>query len=96
VRDIEPLGFDLAVMDGFLTRKTVQKVREILESPAKREKLVNKNYEIAARHYSYSVLKKQLNSIMMNFFGECVPRHMQKVVSYFTKCLMSDGQSISI
>ncbi len=96
VRDIEPLGFDLAVMDGFLTRKTVQKVREILESPGKREKLVNKNYEIAARHYSYSVLKKRLNSIMMNFFGEYVPQHMQKVVSYFTKRLMSDGSSIQV
>lgn len=96
VRDIEPLGFDLAVMDGFLTRKTVQKVREILESPGKREKLVNKNYEIAARHYSYSVLKKRLNSIMINFFGEYVPQHMQKVVSYFTKCLMSDGSSLGV
>jgi mannosylglucosylglycerate synthase len=96
VRDIEPLGFDLAVMDGFLTRKTVQKVRKILESPEKREKLVNKNYEIAARHYSYSVLKKRLNSIMVNYFGEYVPQHMQKVVSYFTKRLMSDGSSIQV
>jgi len=96
VRDIEPLGFDLAVMDGFLTRKTIQKVREILESPGKREKLVNKNYEIAARHYSYSVLKKRLNSIMMNFFGEYIPQHMQKVVSYFTKRLISDGSSIRV
>ena len=96
VRDIEPLGFDLAVMDGFLTRKTVQKVREILESPGKREKLVNKNYEIAARHYSYSVLKKRLNSIMINFFGEYVPQHMQKVVSYFTKRLINDESSIGV
>ena len=72
VRDIEPLGFDLAVMDGFLTRKTVQKVKEILESPEKREKLVNKNYEIAACHYSYNELEKRLNAIMMNCFGEYV------------------------
>jgi mannosylglucosylglycerate synthase len=72
VRDIEPLGFDLAVMDGFLTRKTVQKVKEILESPEKREKLVNKNYEIAAHHYSYNELEKRLNAIMMNCFGEYV------------------------
>jgi len=69
VRDIEPKGFDLAVMDGFLTKKTVQKVREILESPEKREKMVNHNYEIATRHYSYSVLRKSLNSLFINFFG---------------------------
>jgi glycosyltransferase involved in cell wall biosynthesis len=78
VRDIEPLGFDLAVMDGFLTRKTVQKVKEILESPEKREKLVNKNYEIAARHYSYNELEKRLNAIMMNFFGEYVGSTFKK------------------
>ncbi|MBU4463613.1 MAG: glycosyltransferase family 4 protein [Desulfobacteraceae bacterium] len=69
VRDIEPKGFDLIVMDGFLTKKTVQKVREILESTEKREEMVNHNYEIASRYYSYSVLRKSLNSLIINFFG---------------------------
>ncbi|MBU4067501.1 MAG: glycosyltransferase family 4 protein, partial [Proteobacteria bacterium] len=69
VRDIEPKGFDLIVMDGFLTKKTVQKVREILESTEKREEMVNHNYEIATRYYSYSVLRKWLNSLIINFFG---------------------------
>jgi len=90
VRDIEPHGFDLAVMDGFLTKKTVQRVREILESPAKKEKMVNLNYQVARRHYSYSVLRKHLNTIMMNFFGEYVPPHMQKVVSFLAKRLSSN------
>jgi glycosyltransferase involved in cell wall biosynthesis len=70
IRDIEPHGFDLIVMDRFLTKKTVQNVREILESTDRREKMVNLNYEIASRHYSYSVLCKRLNSIMTNYFGE--------------------------
>ena len=69
VRDIEPKGFDLIVMDGFLTKKTVQKIREILESPERREKMVNHNYEIATRYYSYSVLTRWLNSLIINFFG---------------------------
>ena len=69
VRDIEPKGFDLIVMDGFLTKKTVQQVREILELPEKREKMVNHNYEIATRYYSYSVLRRWLNSLIINFFG---------------------------
>ena len=38
VRDIEPLGFDLAVMDGFLSKKTVQSVIDILESSKRRKK----------------------------------------------------------
>jgi mannosylglucosylglycerate synthase len=69
VRDIEPKGFDLIVMNGFLTKKTVQKAREILESPEKKAEMVNHNYEIASRYYSYSVLRKGLNSLIINFFG---------------------------
>jgi glycosyltransferase involved in cell wall biosynthesis len=69
VRDIEPKGFDLVVMDGFLTKKNVQKVQEVLESPERREKMVTTNYEIAIRHYSYAVLRRWLNNIIVNFFG---------------------------
>ena len=69
VRDIEPKGFDLAIMDGFLTKKTVKQVREILESPERREKMTATNYGIAARHYSYAVLHRWLNNLIVNFFG---------------------------
>lgn len=70
VRDIEPLGFDLAVMDGYLSKKTVQAVVEILESPQRREKMVAHNYNIALGHYSYSVLRNQLSGILRSFFGD--------------------------
>jgi glycosyltransferase involved in cell wall biosynthesis len=69
VKDIEPKGFDLIVMDGYLSHKTVQKVREVLESSKRREKMVNTNYEIAKRHYSYAVLRRWLNTLLTNFFG---------------------------
>jgi mannosylglucosylglycerate synthase len=74
VRDIEPLGFDLAVMDGFLSKKTVQRVVEILESSKRRKEMVSNNYSIASRHYSYSVLRNQLTAIMKGFFGDSVGR----------------------
>ncbi|MEJ2220680.1 MAG: glycosyltransferase family 4 protein [Desulfobacterales bacterium] len=70
VRDIEPLGFDLAVMDGFLSKKTVQSVVDILESSKRRKKMVGSNYAIATRHYSYSILRNQLSAIMKGFFGD--------------------------
>jgi glycosyltransferase involved in cell wall biosynthesis len=69
VKDIEPKGFDLIAMDGYLTHKTVQKVREVLDSSKRREKMVNNNYEIAKRHYSYAVLRRWLNTLLTNFFG---------------------------
>jgi hypothetical protein len=70
VRDIEPLGFDLAVMDGYLSKKTVQTVIGILESPQRRKKMVTHNYDIALRHYSYSVLRNHLSGILRSFFGD--------------------------
>jgi hypothetical protein len=70
VRDIEPLGFDLAVMDGFLSKKTVQSVIDILESSKRRKKMVTGNYTIAAQHYSYSVLRNQFSAIMKSFFAD--------------------------
>jgi glycosyltransferase involved in cell wall biosynthesis len=74
VRDIEPLGFDLAVMDGFLSKKTVQRVVEILESAKRRKEMVSNNYNIASRHYSYSVLRNQLTAMMKSFFGDNIGR----------------------
>jgi glycosyltransferase involved in cell wall biosynthesis len=81
IRDIEPQGFDLAVMDGFLSRKTVQCVKEIMDSPKRREQMVNYNYEVAARHYSYSVLRNRLNDIMSYFFGDSVKQLSGKAQS---------------
>jgi mannosylglucosylglycerate synthase len=69
VRDIEPKEFDLIVMDGYLTPKTVEKVREVLESPERRGNMVDTNYEIATRHYSFAILQKYLNMLLTNFFG---------------------------
>ncbi|MBW2491633.1 MAG: glycosyltransferase family 4 protein [Deltaproteobacteria bacterium] len=64
IRDIEPKGFELIVMDGFLTKNIVHKTKKIIESPELKEKMVNTNYKVASRHYSYSVLKNQLNTIL--------------------------------
>jgi mannosylglucosylglycerate synthase len=69
VRDIEPKGFDLIAMDGYLNRKTVSRVKEILTSPERREIMVNTNYEIALKHYSYAVLQKCAERFFVKFFG---------------------------
>jgi glycosyltransferase involved in cell wall biosynthesis len=69
VRDIEPRGFDLVAMDGFLTEKTIQKVREVLKSKDRGTRMVRTNYEVASRHYSYAVLRRWLRILLINFFG---------------------------
>jgi hypothetical protein len=59
-------------MDGFLTKKTIKTVSEILESSRQRKKMVTNNYRIATRHYSYSVLRNQLTAIIRTFLGDSV------------------------
>ena len=69
VRDIEPKGFDLIAMDGFLTAKNVRQVKDVLFSSERRQKMVDHNYKVATRYYSYSVLRRWLNNLLTNFFG---------------------------
>ena len=69
VRDIEPKGFDLIVMDGFLTEKNVQQVRQVLESNERRERMTSHNYAVAQRYYSYAGLRHWLNMLIYGFFG---------------------------
>lgn len=69
VRDIEPKGFDLIAMDGFLTGNTVEQVKDVLSSPERRQQMVDHNYKVATRYYSYAVLKRWLNTLLSNFFG---------------------------
>ncbi len=70
VRDIEPLGFDLALMDGYLTKKTVKRVQEILSNPEKCQEMVDRNYTIARRHYSYTILRERLSMLLRSLFGD--------------------------
>jgi hypothetical protein len=69
VRDIEPKGFDLVVMDGYLTKKNIGDVRSILESPDVKNRIVEHNYAVASKHYSYAVLRRWLSMLMIKFFG---------------------------
>ena len=70
IKDIEPKGFDIVTMDGFVTESTVQKVKKILESSEQKKAIVDTNYRLASKHYSYPVLQNRLNDIMFNFFED--------------------------
>jgi glycosyltransferase involved in cell wall biosynthesis len=68
-RDLEPKGFMLPVMEGFLTRRVVEEVRRLFEDPEYRSHVVNHNYEIATRFFSYAVLRRSLQSILTSIHG---------------------------
>lgn len=57
-------------MDGYLSKQTIQFVREILSSPERRQQMVETNYALASRHYAYSRLRQRLNVMLGVLFGE--------------------------
>jgi glycosyltransferase involved in cell wall biosynthesis len=69
VQDIEPKGFKLAVIDGFITRDVVQLVRRILEDPSYRQQMVDHNYRVACTYYSYTALKRSLRTLITSLTG---------------------------
>jgi glycosyltransferase involved in cell wall biosynthesis len=69
-RDIEPKGFDLIAMDGYLTGKNVRMVREVLENEERRNRMVEHNYAVASRFFSYAVLRMRLRTLLSQFFGD--------------------------
>jgi len=69
VDDIEPKGFDMVTMDGVLTDEVVKKIEHIANDKKLQKKIVDKNYRLALKHYSYSSLRKQLALIKPKLFG---------------------------
>lgn len=62
--DIEPKGFLTIELDGFVTEDAVRMTRNVLEDPEFYKKMVETNYEIATRCYSYSVLRQKLRNLI--------------------------------
>jgi len=65
-RDIEPKGISLPTIDGFIDRELVERTRRILEDREHRETLVEHNYRIAERYFSYRVLRDSLHLLIAN------------------------------
>mgnify|MGYP002623361062 CR=1 FL=1 len=69
INDIEPKGFRVITMDGYLTRETVNKVRRVIEDAAYRDEMVRHNHELGKSFFSYSVLRRKLRALITNFSG---------------------------
>jgi len=69
VRDIEPKGFRLLTMDGFVTPTIARQVRQILTDSNLCEEVVNHNYEVARQFYSYSTIRSNLRAFIADLTG---------------------------
>jgi len=69
ISDIEPKGFKVITMDGFLTRKVIDQVQKVISDEAYRNEMVDHNFELGKKFYSYSMLKRKLRSMITHFTG---------------------------
>ena len=69
IADIEPKGFEVITMNGFLTRHVLEKVRRVISDDEYRQEMVERNYELGKKFFSYSVLRRKLRSLITSFTG---------------------------
>jgi len=67
--DIRPKGFDCIELDGYVTESAVQMTREILADEQRKLKMVEKNYTLGKRYYSYDVLERKLPELVRDLLG---------------------------
>ena len=66
--DIRPKGFKVVTLPGYVTDEAVRETRELLENHSKTKRMVENNYELGRKYYSYSVLDRKLR----NLFYDCI------------------------
>ncbi len=62
--DIKPKGFDVIEIDGYVTDEAIQRTCAVLDDPRQREAMVDRNYAIATKCFSYLVLRRKLINLI--------------------------------
>jgi len=62
--DIQPKGFQVIAFDDFIDEGTVKAVQNLMENPESAKTMVEANYQLGLKYYSYSVLHKRLCSLV--------------------------------
>ena len=68
--DIQPKGFRVVEFGDYITNETVAETRRVLQDKRLVEEMVDHNYHLARRHYSFSNLEKWLASLISLCLGD--------------------------
>lgn len=68
--DIKPKGFKVVEFDGYISDRTLQETRYVLNNPDITAEESEHNYELAQRYYSFTMLEQRLHLLLANCFGE--------------------------
>jgi glycosyltransferase involved in cell wall biosynthesis len=69
ITDIEPRGFRVITMNGYLTRGVVEHVQRVIQDNNYRNEMTEHNYQLCKAFFSYSVLRRKLRVLVTNFTG---------------------------
>ena len=67
--DIRPKGFRTVEMEDYITSEAISMAREVLTDKDLEAEMVETNYELAMKFFSYEVLEQNLATLLMNCFG---------------------------
>lgn len=60
ITDIEPKGFDVIPIEGFVTSETIDRISNVLGDKERQKKMTEINYQLGNRYFSYEVLEHLL------------------------------------
>ena len=67
IADIEPLGFEVASFEGFVTPAVAGKIVYYLENPEVLKRALERNYRLALENFSYRILETRLIPLVRSF-----------------------------
>jgi len=62
--DIEPLGFNVIELDGYLTDEVLDEVRRVVADAAYRHAMVEHNFAVGSRYFSYRRVATEMHAIL--------------------------------
>ena len=66
IEDIEPKGFKVASLDGFVTPEVVEESRRYIEDKDYAAEHVEHNFELGLKHFSYRILRTKMSYLLQN------------------------------
>ncbi|KAA3643368.1 MAG: glycosyltransferase [Chloroflexi bacterium] len=67
--DIRPKGFNVIEFDEYITEDTIEQTRKLLDDKELELEMCKQNYELARRHFSYTILRNKLKVLLDDAFG---------------------------
>jgi glycosyltransferase involved in cell wall biosynthesis len=67
--DIKPKGFQTIEISGYVTDAAVTHTRDVLHNPRLVREMVEHNHALAKKFFSYDILRQNLRTLMVDFFG---------------------------